>query len=318
MPARRRQPVYRYTPAYTRPGASRRRRRRSRTAGRIRLGVLLAFIAAAAALVVVASSSGSHSSSAGSPRVGAKPPATASPASRHASHPSGAIPTPEARDVQSVLSYTPFVKAGLGRHRVVALTFDDGPSPYTARIVAELARLHVPATFFVVGQQLDDFAGGVRDEVRHGFAVGDHTENHANMTQLSAAGQYKQVHDAAVRLERVGAPAPVLFRPPYGFYDGRTLGVLRQAGMLMTLWSADTRDWTRPGTAVIIRRALSTARPGGIILMHDGGGNRSQTVAALPAIVNALRRRHYGFVTVPQLVRLDPPPHNQQLPHVSE
>jgi len=88
--------------------------------------------------------------------------------------------------------------------------------------------------------------------------------------------------------------------------------------MLMTLWSVDTRDWTRPGTRAIVRGALSAARPGAIILMHDGGGDRSETIAALPAIINGLRRRHYELVTVPQLLKLDPPPSGQHLPHVAE
>src|SRR5438067_10640649 len=126
------------------------------------------------------------------------------------------------------------------------------------------------------------------------------------MVKLSAAGQYKQIHDAAVRIERLGAPVPLLFRPPYGLYNPATLGILKRLKMLMTLWSVDTRDWTRPGTTVIMSRALSAARPGAIVLMHDGGGDRSQTDAALPAIINALRRRHYELVTVPQLLRLDP------------
>jgi peptidoglycan/xylan/chitin deacetylase (PgdA/CDA1 family) len=224
----------------------------------------------------------------------------------------------EDRAIDRVLAYTPFIKGGIPRHRLIALTFDDGPSPYSAQIVRILARMRVPATFFVVGQQLADFAGGVRDELSHGFVVGDHTENHAFLTQLSPSAQYRQLHDAAVRLTRLGAPFPRLFRPPYGVYNAGTLGVTKQLHMLMTLWSVDTRDWTRPGTKTIISRALSAAQPGAIVLMHDGGGDRSQTVAALPAIIKGLQRRHYELVTVPQLLRLDPPPRRQQLAHVSE
>jgi peptidoglycan/xylan/chitin deacetylase (PgdA/CDA1 family) len=225
---------------------------------------------------------------------------------------------PDASSINHVLSYTPFVTGGSPHHRVVALTFDDGPSPYTAGVVNVLVRMHVPATFFVVGQQLGDFSAGLRDELRHGFVIGDHTENHAYLTQLSAAGVYKQIHDAAARITRLGAPYPRLFRPPYGAYNSTTLSTLRQFKMLMTLWSVDTRDWTRPGTPAIVRSALSAARPGAIILMHDGGGDRSETIAALPAIINGLRRRHYELVTVPQLLKLDPPPRGQHLPHVAE
>jgi peptidoglycan-N-acetylglucosamine deacetylase len=302
------------------------RRRRARRAGRIRLAALLALVAAIVVLVLVATSSGTGSQR--SERAAAPnptPPGSAIHATnskpsrpRPPSSSDAAISAVDTRAIDNVLSYTPFVTGGLPRHEIVALTFDDGPSPYTASIVRILERMHAPATFFVVGQQLNDFAAGLRDELRHGFAVGDHTENHAFMTRLSQAAQYKQIHDAAARLIRLGAPFPRLYRPPYGAYNAATLGVLRQLKMLMTLWSVDTRDWMRPGTAAIIRGALSGARPGGIILMHDGGGDRSQTVAALPAIINGLRRRHYSFVTVPQLLRLDPPRRGQKLPHVAE
>jgi peptidoglycan-N-acetylglucosamine deacetylase len=228
------------------------------------------------------------------------------------------LPAADTAAIDRVLAYTPFITAGLPRHRVVALTFDDGPSPYTAAIINQLARMHVPATFFVVGQQLTDFSSGLRDELRHGFAIGDHTENHAFMTQLSAASQYKQIHDDAVRITRLGAPFPRLYRPPYGTYNATTLAVIKRLKMLMALWAVDTRDWTRPGTAAIVSTALSEVRPGAVILMHDGGGDRSETVAALPALINALRRRHYSFATVPQLLRVDPPPRGQRLPHVAE
>jgi peptidoglycan/xylan/chitin deacetylase (PgdA/CDA1 family) len=285
--------------------------------------VLLTVVAALLVLLVDATSSGSGSAS--SPQSDgashAQPPKAPTSRSHGAAtgtHAASRVANVDDRAIDHVLAYTPFVRAGMPRHRVIALTFDDGPSPYTGRIVRILARMHVPATFFVVGQQLGDFAAGLRDELRHGFAVGDHTENHAYLTQLSPAAQYEQIHNDAVRLSRLGAPYPHLFRPPYGFYNAVTLGILRRQRMLMTLWSVDTRDWTRPGTRTIVNRALSAATPGGIVLMHDGGGDRSQTVTALPAIINGLRRRHYGFVTVPQLLRLDPPARGQGLPHVAE
>jgi peptidoglycan-N-acetylglucosamine deacetylase len=224
----------------------------------------------------------------------------------------------ENRAVDRVLAYTPFVRLGVPRQRMIALTFDDGPSPYTPRIVRVLARLHVPATFFVVGQQLRYFSAGLRDELSHGFVVGDHTENHPPLNLLTASLQYGQIHTAAVQIKRAGGPVPRLFRPPYGVYDARTFAILRRLHMLMVMWSVDPRDWLRPGTRVIVQRVLQAARPGTIVEMHDGGGDRSQTVAALPAIIAGLRRRHYELVTVPQLLAADPPPHHQQLPHVSE
>jgi peptidoglycan/xylan/chitin deacetylase (PgdA/CDA1 family) len=224
----------------------------------------------------------------------------------------------ESRAIDRVLAYTPFITGGTPRHRVVALTFDDGPSPYTPGIVRELVRLRVPGTFFIVGQQLNDFSAGLRDELAHGFVIGDHTENHAPLNALPESRQYSQIHDVAARMARAGAPVPQLFRPPYGVYNRTTLSLLHRFNMLMVLWSVDPRDWARPGTAAIVQRVLAAARPGAIIELHDGGGDRSQTQAALPATVKALRRRHYGFVTVPELLRLDPPPHGQRLPNLAE
>lgn len=222
----------------------------------------------------------------------------------------------ESAQINATLRYTPFVAAGSGRRRAMALTFDDGPSPYTTAIVHILVRMHVPATFFVVGQQLPVFPDAFRDELKHGFEIGDHTENHAWLVRLSAGGQYGQIHADAVAAERLGAPPPRLFRPPYGAYDRVTIAILHRLRMLMVLWSIDPDDWLRPGAKAIVARVLSHARPGRIVILHDGGGDRSQTVAALPAIVRGLRRRGYRLVSVPALIALDPPPRHQQLPRV--
>ncbi len=223
----------------------------------------------------------------------------------------------DARAIDHVLTYTPFIASGTSRKRVMALTFDDGPSPYTPSIVQALVRMRVPATFFVVGQQLQYFSAGLKDELRHGFAIGDHTQNHAWLIRLSAAGQYAQVADDAAELQTLGVPRPRLFRPPYGAFNAETMTVLHRFGMLMVMWSIDPGDWRRPGRAAIVANVLGNSRPGAIVIMHDGGGDRSQTLAALPAIVHGLRRRGYRLVTVPQLLALDPPPRHQPLPHLS-
>ena len=144
------------------------------------------------------------------------------------------------------------------------------------------------------------------------------TLDHPPLNLFSRARQYAQIHDDALRIRHLGAPFPRLFRPPYGLYDGRTLSVLRRLKMLMVMWSVDPRDWVRPGTQAIVRRVLRAARPGTIVELHDGGGDRSQTAAALPAIITALRRRQYQLVTVPELLAGAPPPHHQPLPHLSE
>lgn len=222
----------------------------------------------------------------------------------------------ENAEINATLRYTPFVATGSRQRRAMALTFDDGPSPYTPAIVRILARMHVPATFFVVGQQLPVFSSAFRDELRHGFEIGDHTENHAWLAHFGAPGQYAQIRSDALGIERLGAPAPRLFRPPYGIYNRVTLAVLRRLRMFMVLWSIDPGDWRRPGTKAIVSNVLGNSRPGRIVILHDGGGDRSQTIAALPAVIRGLRRRGYTLVSVPALLRLDPPPRHQQLPRL--
>jgi peptidoglycan/xylan/chitin deacetylase (PgdA/CDA1 family) len=176
--------------------------------------------------------------------------------------------------------------------------------------------MHVPATFFVVGQQLSVFPSALRDEISHGFEVGDHTQNHAWLAHLMAAGQYAQVRDAAAGIERVGGFAPRLFRPPYGIYNASTLAVLHRLHMLMVMWSIDPGDWRRPGAKAILANVVSHSKPGAIVILHDGGGDRSQTIAALPGIIRGLRRRGYRLVSVPSLITLAPPPRHQRLPQL--
>jgi peptidoglycan/xylan/chitin deacetylase (PgdA/CDA1 family) len=223
----------------------------------------------------------------------------------------------EGRAVDASLRYTGFVTAGMPRRREVALTFDDGPGPYTESVMRTLLRTHTPATFFIVGQQLQYFGRVLRDEIRNGFEIGDHTENHAWLTRLKAPAQYSQVNDAALRIRHLGGSFPRLFRPPYGAVSAGLMKVLHGLRMLTVLWSVDPGDWRRPGARTIVSGVLSHARPGSIVIMHDGGGDRDQTVAALPAIINGLRRRHFKLVSMAQLLRDDPPMRQQQLPHLS-
>jgi peptidoglycan-N-acetylglucosamine deacetylase len=216
--------------------------------------------------------------------------------------------------VSSVLAYTPFVKEGADRGRDVALTFDDGPGPYTPGVLSVLERFHVRATFFVIGAMLRYFSASAVREIEDGDAIGDHTETHPEMAQLSAKQQYEELFEQIVRVELLGGPRPVLFRPPYGSFDATTLRELHALHLLMTLWSVDTEDYLQPGVSEIVDRALAGARPGAIILMHDAGGTRTQTIAALPTIIRDLRARGFRLVTVPQLLEDDPPPPGQPLP----
>jgi len=217
--------------------------------------------------------------------------------------------------VASVLAYTPFVKVGAARKPEVALTFDDGPGPYTPLLLNQLHRLHMPATFFEIGFMIRWFHASLTRELQMGDVIGDHTENHPMMALLSPAAQQRQIVDQTESLGKYGAPFPRLWRPPYGSYNQTTLAILHHLHMLMVLWTVDTNDYLRPGVAIIVHRTLTAAKPGAIILMHDAGGDRTQTIAALPKIVRALRQHGYHLVTIPQLILDDPPQHTEQLPN---
>jgi peptidoglycan/xylan/chitin deacetylase (PgdA/CDA1 family) len=221
----------------------------------------------------------------------------------------------ESKAIDRTLATTPFVRLAGSQHRLIALTFDDGPGPYTRALVDTLARLRVPGTFFIVGRELATFGTAtLQRQVDLGFPLGDHTEAHANLAQLSRTDQRGQIVDAAHDIAAAGASFPRLFRPPYGAYNQTTRRLLRRERMLTVLWSIDSEDYTRPGVAGIVHNVVSRARPGSIVLMHDAGGERSETIAALPAIVSTLRKRGYRFVTVPRLLLENPPPAQQELP----
>jgi peptidoglycan/xylan/chitin deacetylase (PgdA/CDA1 family) len=231
------------------------------------------------------------------------------PAQRHAR-----LAAAEAHAIDDVLSYTPAITSGGMKGDELALTFDDGPGPYTVQLVNTLNALHVKATFFAIGEEERYFSAGTLAELRADDVVGDHTETHPMMAQLSAHEQHEELFEQILRIQLLGGPAPRLFRPPYGSFNATTFKQLRALRLLMVLWSDDTSDYTKPGVAAIVQSALAGAHPGAIILMHDAGGDRSETIAALPAIVAGLRRRGLHPVTVPRLLLDDPPPRGLPVP----
>jgi peptidoglycan-N-acetylglucosamine deacetylase len=245
--------------------------------------------------------------SSGGARKAPRPIPTARGATAPAESAAAAEQAREATAIQTALSYTAYVTSGSEAKREIALTFDDGPGPYTPQILAILERHKVPATFFVVGRSVKYFAVYLRQEIAGGFVLGDHTEDHEEMAALSRSEQTAQLVDLAHDIGRYGAPFPHLFRPPYGSFDQTTVSITKKLKMLTILWTVDTNDFARPGVKKIISNALAGARPGAIILMHDAGGIRTQTVEALPTIIEALRKRGYTLVTVPRLLADDPP-----------
>ena len=187
--------------------------------------------------------------------------------------------------------------------RAVALCFDDGPNPeFTPRVLRVLGRLHVHATFFLVGYEVDEYPDIVRAELRAGMTIGNHTYNHPEVPpfdQLPGRLVVDEIDLGAQRLERLGVE-PLLFRPPGGGFSTSVVAAAAADGERVVLWSVDPRDW-EPGvlSKQIVQRVLSAVRPGSIVILHDGGGDRSATVKALPAIVNGIRKLGLRLVTVP-------------------
>jgi peptidoglycan/xylan/chitin deacetylase (PgdA/CDA1 family) len=219
--------------------------------------------------------------------------------------------------INRTLAYTPYVRVAGAQHREIALSFDDGPGPYTTQVVSILDQLNVPATFFEVGVSEHYFHQGTSEIVAHGYTIGDHTYSHAPMSQLSAGDQQSQLLQETRAIGKYGAPFPRLFRPPYGLWNNTTLTLLHKYRMLMVLWTVDTSDYRLPGIPSIIDSVVSGAQPGAIILMHDAGGNRTETIAALPKIVEDLRAKGYRLVTVPKLLLDNPPPANQNVSSIA-
>jgi peptidoglycan/xylan/chitin deacetylase (PgdA/CDA1 family) len=190
----------------------------------------------------------------------------------------------------------PLVRSrGSSKGKRVALTFDDGPSAYTSRVIKILDERSAKGTFFVVGQEIAGRQAVLRRALRHGHEVGNHTMHHAMLPSTSDM----RATSAAIR--RATGFRPCLFRPPGAAINLGVARGARSAGMTSVLWSIDTRDWTTPGVTAI-RNAATSVGSGGIVLMHDGGGNRGQTIAALPSIVSELKRRGYRLVTVTRLL----------------
>jgi peptidoglycan/xylan/chitin deacetylase (PgdA/CDA1 family) len=182
--------------------------------------------------------------------------------------------------------------------KAVALTFDDGPNPgYTDRILDILKAKHVHATFFVVGRMAAAYPDLVKRELREGNLVGDHSWSHPMLAHRSLGDTTYELQHTRDLLRGLGAKVTV-FRPPYGSYTGSTVAIARSLGMRTVVWSADPSDYRRPPAGTIVARVMSQVRPGTIILMHDGGGDRSNTVAALPIIIDTLRAQGYSFETL--------------------
>lgn len=189
--------------------------------------------------------------------------------------------------------------------KVIALTFDDGPDPtYTPQIAELLKQYHARATFFVVGSRVNSFPEVARLLASEQHELANHTYTHPDMRRISPEKLAQEVAKTQETIYEVTGTKPLLFRPPGGYYSESIVNIAKRAGALVIMWSwhQDTRDWSDPGVKKIVNKVLKNARNGDIVLFHDYGGNRKQTVQALKEILPELQNRGYQFVTVSELM----------------
>jgi peptidoglycan/xylan/chitin deacetylase (PgdA/CDA1 family) len=216
-------------------------------------------------------------------------------------------PATSIRGLRAALPVVDGVTHGDRAQRMVALTFDDGPSGRTPAILRVLAHHRAHATFFVVGRATRGMEPILRHIAATGNELADHTYSHADLLALREPGRRRELQWTRGLVARATGVQPRFFRPPYGATGPAINRLGRSLGLIPVLWSVDSRDWQLPGTKAIVRRVLANVQPGAIVLMHDGGGDRRETLRALPAILRALTRRHLEVVTLSRMFASPPP-----------
>jgi peptidoglycan/xylan/chitin deacetylase (PgdA/CDA1 family) len=216
------------------------------------------------------------------------------------------------RAVSALYRRHAIVSCGGGHGDAVALTFDDGPGPYTAGVLRVLRAWGASATFFVVGNRLQYWPGPARAEARLG-AVGDHTWSHPRLTQIPHWLVWLELMRTQYAVAAALGSKPVLFRVPYALHSPAVDAVARKLGLVEVFWDVDSRDDVRNARPVdIVRTVERGLRPGAIIVLHD---LHPWTLRALPDILTAISRRGLRAVSVPELLALDPPSPGQRCPY---
>jgi peptidoglycan-N-acetylglucosamine deacetylase len=182
--------------------------------------------------------------------------------------------------------------------RAIALTIDDGPSPvYTPQVLSLLHRYGITASFSMIGINVAAYPGVARAVAEAGHMIVNHTQHHHNLALMWPAGVADEMDFATEAIHRATGRVPDMFRAPYGAWSPTVLERCWRTGMTPLDWSVDPRDWARPGVTAIVANIMRNTRTGSIILEHDGGGDRSQTVAALSVVLPRLLDAGYHFHT---------------------
>lgn len=211
--------------------------------------------------------------------------------------PGAALPTTAARLDDAGVATSPqyYVDAG---QNVIALTIDDGPDPtYTPQILAVLREYGTLASFSMIGEQVQGNEWLVTDVSADGHMICNHTWDHADQTQLTADQVADQIERTNEALGTVGI-TPTVYRAPYGNWNDIVFQACADANLRPVDWSVDPVDWSNPGVDSIVDNIMANTKSGSIILEHDGGGDRSQTVAALKVVLPRLLNEGYAFTTL--------------------
>lgn len=193
--------------------------------------------------------------------------------------------------------------------KLVALTFDDGPWPgQTEAILAILKTNDVKATFFMLSAAANHHKDLARKVLADGNLIGNHSVNHKNLSKSTPDVVRFEIVSAATTIQSITGYRPVWFRPPGGNYNATVLQIMSESGVRLAMWTTDTNDWRKPAPQEIVGRALAGQQNVKVVLMHDGGGDRSRTIAALPQVIAEYKARGYRFVTFDELPA-------DQLPH---
>lgn len=188
-----------------------------------------------------------------------------------------------------------------GEEKLIAFTFDDGPWPNsTPQILDILKENNIKATFFWVGSALKNQKDIAKAVVNEGHVVANHTWSH-RYQKYSPAAAAKEIDSTAELIEELTGVESPIFRPPGGVLDNGLVDYVLKQNHVNVMWSVDSQDW-KSSSDKIINNVLKQAKSGGIILMHDGGGDRSATIKALPTVIKKLKEQGYTFVTIPELL----------------
>ncbi|MBP1932013.1 polysaccharide deacetylase family protein [Ammoniphilus resinae] len=189
--------------------------------------------------------------------------------------------------------------------KLIALTFDDGPSPiYTPQVLTILEHFGAHATFFQIGNRMERYPEIVEQVVESGHELGNHSMTHSYENKVGFQKFRDEITHADQIIQRYQPNHPKLFRPPGGYLDNALLQEARKQGYKVVLWSyhQELKDWSMPGAMVMANHVIRNARNGDIILLHDGGGDRHQTIQALGIFLPVLKKRGFEFVSVSELL----------------